>query len=113
MFNYTTREWGGVDLFDQFRGRYRVGFRKRVWYFPLFRFLLNGSVVNGWILYRKIHKVTQLEFEREIVNVLLKPAEKLRKFVPLKGPELVRYDRMDHNIVMGDTQRRCGVCKKM
>ena len=46
------------------------------------------------------------------MNVLLKPAEKPRKFVPLKGPELVRYDRMDHNIVMGETQRRCGVCKK-
>ncbi|KAK4299709.1 hypothetical protein Pmani_028025 [Petrolisthes manimaculis] len=103
---------GGVDLFDQFRGKYRVSFRKRVWYFPLFRFLLNGSIVNGWILYKKIHMVTELEFLREIVNVLLKPSEKPRRYMPLTSPEDVRYDRRDHYVVMGDTQRRCGVCKK-
>ncbi|KAK4314976.1 hypothetical protein Pmani_013759 [Petrolisthes manimaculis] len=103
---------GGVDLFDQLRGKYRVAFRKRAWYFPLFRFLLNATIVNGWLMYRIIHKVTQLDFLREIVNVLLKPSEKPSRFVPLKTPDCVRYDRTDHNIVMGETQRRCGVCKK-
>lgn len=43
----------GVDLFDQFRGKYRVPFRKHVWYYPLFRFLLNASLVKGWLIYRK------------------------------------------------------------
>ena len=36
---------GGVDLFDQFRAKYRVAFRKRVWYYPIFRLLLNATVV--------------------------------------------------------------------
>ena len=63
-------------------------------------------------MYRNIHKVTQIDFLREIVNVLLKPSEKPSKFVSLKTPDCVRYDKTDHNIVMGDTQRRCGVCKK-
>lgn len=63
-------------------------------------------------MYRKINKVTELDFLREIVNVLLKPSEKPCKVVPLKTPDCVRYDRTDHNIVMGDTQCRCGVCKK-
>ena len=102
----------GVDLFDQFRGKYRVSFQKRAWYYPLFKFLLNASVVNGWLLYRQIHKITELDFLREIVGALLKPSEKPRRSVPLRTPELVRYDRMDHSIVMGETQHRCGVCKK-
>ena len=76
MIQFYNNGMGGVDLLDQFRAKYRVAFRKRVWYFPLFRFLLNSSVVNGWILFRKNHKATHLEFVREIVNVLLKLAEK-------------------------------------
>ena len=63
-------------------------------------------------MYRKIHKVTELDFLRKIVNALLKPSEKPHRFIPLKTPDCVRYDGKDHNIVMGDTQRRCGVCKK-
>ena len=104
---------GGVDLFDQFRGKYRTCFRKRVWYYPLFRFILNATVSNGWILYRKIHpQIRQLDFLREIVNVLLKPRNNPKKNIPLHVRDSVRYDRIDHMIVMGDTQRRCGVCKK-
>lgn len=103
----------GVDLFDQFRGRYRVSFRKRVWYYPLFRFILNSSIANGCLFYRKVHpKVKQLDLIREIVNVLLKPTEKPAKSVPLQEPAAVRYDRTDHNIVIGDTEHRCWVCKK-
>ena len=89
----------GVDLFDQFRGEYRVSFRKHAWYYPLFRFLLNASVVNGWLLYRKIHKITELDFLRDIVGVLLKPSESPSRSVPLRAPEMVRFDRVDHNVV--------------
>ena len=104
---------GGVDLFDQFRGKYRSTFRKRVWYYPLFRFVLNASIINLWLLYRNIYeKVTQLDFLRDIVNVLLKPAESPGKFLPLKTPEYVRCDRVDHIVVMGETQPKCGVYKK-
>lgn len=78
-----------------------MAFEKRAWYFPLFRFLLNASVVNGWLIYRKIHKIKELDFLREIVNALLKPSEKSYKFVSLKTPDSVQYDRKNHNIMMG------------
>ena len=41
------KSMGGVNLFDHFRGKYRMAFRKCAWYFTLFRFLLNATVVNG------------------------------------------------------------------
>ena len=57
IIQHYNKGMGGVDLFDQFRGKYRVTFRKRAWYYPLFRFLLNASVVNGWLMYRNINKI--------------------------------------------------------
>ena len=75
--------------------------------------LLSGNEL-GIILYRNIHnKIPQLDFLRDIVKVLLKPSESPGKFLPLKTQDCVRYDRVDHNVVMGETQRRCGVCKKI
>ena len=65
---------GGVDLFDQFRAKYRVAFRKRVWYYPIFRLLLNATVVNGWLYYRKMKQMTQLKFTQQIVLSLLVPS---------------------------------------
>ena len=91
---------GGVDLFDQFRGKYRVSFRKRVWYYPILRFILNASVVNGWLLYRKIKTISEYDFLSEIVSVLLKPSTKPAKLVPLKPHAALRFDGIDHNIVM-------------
>ena len=111
MIQKYNKGMGGVDLFDQFRGKYRVSFRKRVWYYSLFRFLVNSSVVNGWLLFRKMNKVSELDFLREIVNILLRPCERPRKSISIKLPDLVRYDGIGHDIVMGDKQRRC-VCKK-
>jgi DNA excision repair protein ERCC-6 len=104
---------GGVDLFDQFRAKYRVAFRKRVWYYPIFRFLLNATVVNGWLYVRKIKSMTQLEFTQEIVSSLLVPSASLTKnHIPRQISTTGRYDGLNHNVVMGKTQRRCGVCKK-
>lgn len=103
---------GGVDLFDQFRAKYRISFRKRTWYYPLFRFILNATVVNGWLYFRKIRPQTQLDFTRDIVNNLLKPAPTPKKHIPRSICERGRFDGLNHNVVMGPTQRRCGVCKK-
>lgn len=106
------RGMGGVDQFDQFRGKYRTSFRKRVWYYPLVRFLLNATIVNGWLLYRKIQPQTELDFLRSIVNVLLKPTSTTRKYIPRQIAIEARYDGQNHDIVMGPTTRRCGVCHK-
>ncbi|KAJ8931569.1 hypothetical protein NQ314_015516 [Rhamnusium bicolor] len=42
---------GGVDLFDQFRGRYRINIRSRKWYWPIVRFCINASITNAWLLF--------------------------------------------------------------
>ena len=111
MIQQYNKGMGGVDLFDQFRGKYRVAFRKRL--------VLSSTQTSSecigcqWVAYvQKNPQGHRAGFLREIVNALLKPSEKPLKFIPLKTPDCVRYDGKDHNIVMGDTQRRCGVCKK-
>ena len=66
------KNMGGVDLFDKLRGYYRIRIRSRKWYWPLFRFCLNGSVINLWLLYRNVEtKMSLLEFTRQIVISLL------------------------------------------
>ncbi|CAI9733933.1 Hypothetical predicted protein [Octopus vulgaris] len=59
------KQMGGVDLFDKLRGHYRIRIRSRKWYWPLFRFGLNESIVNLWILFRCIQRnISLLEFTR-------------------------------------------------
>lgn len=104
----------GVDLFDKFRAKYRATFRKTVWYYPIFRFLLNSTLVNNWLYYRKMRQQTQLEFTQQIVSSLRTPLTitATKSHVPRPVSESGRYDGINRNIVMGATQRRCGVCKK-
>ena len=53
VVQYSYSGMGGVDQFDQFMGKLRPSFRKRVWYYPLVRFVLNASVVIGRLIYQK------------------------------------------------------------
>ena len=70
------KKMGGVDLFDIMRGLYRIRIRSRKRYWPYFRFGLNGSIVNLWLLYRFVHKkVSLLDFTRQIVFSLLASAD--------------------------------------
>lgn len=109
---------GGVDLFDKMRGLYRIRIRSKKWYWPLFRFCLNGSIVNLWMLYRQEHKtISLLEFTRQIVTALLAgPKTGITKTVipKLKGQvqNEIRYDRKDHLVMWQNTQRRCAYCGK-
>jgi DNA excision repair protein ERCC-6 len=44
---------GGVDRLDQNISSYRIGIRKKKWWFGIFSWLLSASVNNGWQLYRE------------------------------------------------------------
>lgn len=111
---------GGVDLFDQQRGLYRIRIRSKKWYWPIFRFMLNGAVTNAWFLYREAHpNVPLLQFTRELVRSLL--AENLQqKFHSISskrpGPRpsnsSIQFDGMGHLIIYNPTQRKCALCKK-
>jgi hypothetical protein len=115
MYN---RGMGGVDLFDQQRGLYRISIRSNKWYWPIFRFCLNASVVNTWMIYRVKHpKCSLLQFLRTLVISLLETpaAAHLRPCRPRTHNQIgdeSRFHRTDHLVDTSPTQRRCAQCKK-
>ncbi|KAF4527789.1 hypothetical protein B566_EDAN015227 [Ephemera danica] len=115
MYN---RGMGGVDLFDQKRGLYRTSIRSNKWYWPIFRFCLNASVVNTCMIYRiRNPKYPLLQFLRTLVISLLETpaAARLRPCRPRIHNQVgmeSRFDRTDHLIDTSPTQHRCAYCKK-
>jgi len=51
------RHMGGVDLLDSHIGRYKIKIKSRKWYIRLFYHLLDMTVVNSWILYKRVCEV--------------------------------------------------------
>uniref|UniRef100_A0A0K8UM49 PiggyBac transposable element-derived protein 3 n=3 Tax=Bactrocera latifrons TaxID=174628 RepID=A0A0K8UM49_BACLA len=109
---------GGVDLFDQQRTAYRTRIRSRKWYWAIFRFCLNGAVVNLWILFRKAYpQVTLLGLIRRLTRSIF---SKAIDFHPVssrkrKRENETRYDGVEHYVNYSKTQRRCknfGKCTK-
>ena len=112
---------GSVDLFDKMRGHCRVRIRSRKWYWPLFRFCLNASIVNLWILFRSIQSsISQLEFTRQIVIPLLAAPDLesrrgIRPKTKKQVPQVVLFDNRNHLVNKIEIQPRyadCGKCTK-
>ena len=111
---------GGLDVFEKLRWLYQIRIRSKKWYWPLFRFCLNGSVVNLWLLYRYVDKsMSLLEFTRQIVIALLATANMdtrrgVRPKTKKQVLDVTRVDGKDHlvNKNSTDTQRRCAACGK-
>ena len=72
-FEDYNQQIGGADLFDQFVSTYRVRFKSKKWWWPLFAWVVNASTTNAWILFRTVKKqnIGMLEFQREIVMTIL------------------------------------------
>ena len=47
------KHMGGVDLLDSLTGLYRTKIRSKKWYHKMFFHLLDQTVVNAWLLYRR------------------------------------------------------------
>ncbi|CAK1578837.1 unnamed protein product [Parnassius mnemosyne] len=47
---------GGVDLMDSFLGRNRIRMKSRKWYMRIFYHLLDLTVINSWVLYKKVEE---------------------------------------------------------
>ena len=45
---------GGVDLFDEFFNNYRTKIRSKKWWWPFFSWCLDASIVNAWLLQKKV-----------------------------------------------------------
>ncbi|KAF2884259.1 hypothetical protein ILUMI_21911 [Ignelater luminosus] len=50
------RHMAGVDLLDSIIGRCKITLRSKKWYFRLLYHLLDLTVVNSWLLYRRVEK---------------------------------------------------------
>ena len=66
---------GGVDLLDSSVANYRVSWRKKKWWWPLFAWSLSVQAVNAWRLRQRFtkNKDPYLKFLRELVVYLLTP----------------------------------------
>ena len=64
---------GGVDLLDNMVACYRIQFRKKKWWFPIYTWSLNVSAVNAWRLRQRRtgKKEPFLPFLRELVMAIL------------------------------------------
>ncbi|PSN55274.1 hypothetical protein C0J52_05820 [Blattella germanica] len=58
-----------IQLYNKGMGGTRI--RSKKWYWPLYRFCLDGSIVNLWLIYRQHNKVNLVEFRRSIALALL------------------------------------------
>lgn len=100
-----------TDRYKQDTNRLRIGIHGKKWWWPLFTWLIDASVVNAW----KLHQgnMSQIDFRREITTVYLR-----RHSVAAKGPgrqsslqtqirNELRYDRKDHFVVPTQKRRRC------
>ncbi|KAJ8937730.1 hypothetical protein NQ314_011737 [Rhamnusium bicolor] len=118
VVNFYNKGMGGVDHFDQIRGLYRSRIRSKQWYWPIFRFCLNGAVVNMWFLYRYVDPdIGLVDFIRRIVLAILSspplgPNTGPKSKSNSKVPGEIRYDNKDHWIDKNETQRRCAKCGK-
>jgi hypothetical protein len=81
---------GGTDQFDQSLLKYGIRIRSKKWYWSIFAWVLNASLVTSWHFYRdmKNSNLSLLSYSREVVTALLlqfgapsKKAGKTNRFI--------------------------------
>lgn len=122
---------GGVDLADMLIALYRTNMKTHKWYMAIFSQMLDLSVNNAWLLYRRDckneKKIKRLkEFRQDIAAALAlknksrvgrpstsleKPVKKHKFIVNPRPPQEIIEDRFDHCPAF-TTKGRCRFCKK-
>lgn len=129
-----THRMGGVDRFDERRGRYSVSSRSRRWWMRILYFLIDSSVVNAHILYNSVHpedSITIFEFRKQLLRglvgnfssrsrrsnlegVMYLTRQSNNKALPVKPagvPSEIRYLSVGaHMPELMDTPHRCRLC---
>lgn len=118
---------GGVDRMDQNISEYRIAMRSKKWWWPFFAYCLDVAMQNAWLIYRRSAAFSwlpldQLEFRRSVVKAYYARymTDRLPVCRPIgrpqrlqhRAPAEVRFDKTDHMIAPGHTQRRCAWCSK-
>jgi len=68
---------GGVDKFDQYMAAYSICQKSRRWWIKLFYYLLDTSIVNSFLMYKKrcnshnTKYMSHLEFRSTLANELI------------------------------------------
>lgn len=66
------RHMGGVDFIDSIMGCYKIKLRSKRWKYRMFYHLLDLSMANAWLLYKRIHKAKDLQ-EKHLDSVEFRP----------------------------------------
>lgn len=111
---------GGVDLLDAAEKVYRIHFRMKKWYWCLYAWFLNISMVQAWRMYRRMNsdkeKLPLLDFVRDVVWETLHLTGSIKRPIALhQSPSMkdrIRFDRKDHLIRQNRKVRFvCQECK--
>ena len=108
---------GGVDTFDQMFNLYKIRIRSKKWWWPLFVYFLNASMINAWRLYTGLKgNMPLLSFIRDVVSQLVrcygsKPRVGRLSLIGMAN-DAARFDGKDHwpiesNVIGGV----CPVCR--
>lgn len=126
VFQYN-KNMVGVDKNNCLVSLYRTLSKSRRWYLPIFFYLLDMSIVNAWLLYKKEtikHRQLQLkEFRLEVAEGLLQDGKRKRGRQSeilvnkrINAPrcqrpyDLIRYDGVGHWPTFKSERLRCKYC---
>lgn len=96
------KHMGGVDLLDSLIGRYRILMRSRKWYMRIFYHLLDISVINAWLLYRRVSQIrpkVSNQKKMKLVDFRLQLGETLCKIGTKATPKRGRPSTSDEEIL--------------
>lgn len=118
IYNYN-RGMGGVDKLDNMVANYRTRIRQKKWWWPIFVYLFDVSVVNAWLLMRIIHPdnpicSSLLSFRRNLALAFLHSygVKSNKGKMPPTLPIDSRFDKLNHLVDYSETDRRCAFCTK-
>lgn len=107
-----------MDKIDQMVAVYRSRIRQKKWWWPIFSYLLDVSVVNAWLLMKKNRPndpncANLLVFRRYVARFLLESygtpsLRKARRSIVADS----RYDGRNHIVEYTETDKRCAFCGK-
>ena len=102
----------GVDRFDQFVSTYRVRIRSKKLWWPFFARAVNTSMANAWKFFRSVpkHKTGMLEFQREVVIIILASFGKYKPAKSVAFPRNVASNvKLDckNRILVKSTSKYC------
>lgn len=121
------KHMGGVDLGDMLVSLYKIPFKSRRWYIGIFCQLLDISINNSWILYKKNtndrKKMSLKIFRQDLYLNLTKKNRSVRSHSivensTIKNPKLprpispIRFDNICHFPNTKEDMGRCKYCLK-